>query len=236
MSKRVLIKLSGEAISGDRGVFDPSVASLVCENIKKLMSLGIGVSLVIGGGNIVRGRDFKKTLPPSIIDCKVIDSAGMLATVINGLFLKGILLSLGIDSVIVSPLDLPFDIKKLSTEEIDSNLNLGKVVIFVGGSGLPCFSTDTISVIAAIMSSSDVVLKATKTDGVYDKDPKIFPDAEFIQSITHQKAIDKNLQIFDQTALVLARDHSMPIIVFSMNESNCFVRVLNKKIKYSEIS
>lgn len=189
--------------------------------------MGIGVSVVVGGGNIVRGRSCMG------IDREDADSMGMLATTINGIALHAYLTKIGIDSVLMSNLQLPFGIENSNFRQIQQNIIYGKTLIFVGGAGQPYFSTDTISVINAITTRADIMLKATKTDGIYDKDPKQFEDAKHIPELTHKKALELGVKIMDQTAFAIAMENNIPIMVFSISENNCFVRAIQGDIKHS---
>ena len=231
--KRVLIKLSGESISSHTGEkFDFSILDKLCNNMLNVFNSGINISLVVGGGNIIRGRDFQNN---KSIKRETADSIGMLSTVINGIIFREALYQRGIDCIIVSPLDLPFNINKLNPFIINDLCNQNKIIIFVGGLGLPYFSTDTTAVVGAVLSQCDAILKATKTDGIYDKDPNKYPDAKYLNNITYDYALENNLQIMDDSAFLLAKQHQLPIYVFSLSEKNCFIRALNGNIKKSII-
>jgi uridylate kinase len=229
--RRVVLKLSGEVIPDLKACSFPLLMR-ICSDIKALCSAGVSVSIVIGGGNIIRGRDFGK----GVVDKRTSDSAGMLSSAINGLILKDFLAKAGVKSVILSTLDLPFGIKKLDFNSIEQSFERGLAAILVGGLGLPGFSTDTFSVVASIISKSELILKATKTDGVYSSNPSIDKNAEFLPIISHQEFLDRKLQIIDQSAVLLARDNSISIYVFSMNEENCFLNALDGKMKLSTIA
>jgi uridylate kinase len=220
--KRVLIKISGESLSSDF-----INVSRICNDVKNLIDEEVAVSIVIGGGNIVRGRSLNK------FQRETVDSMGMLATSINGLALQDEFRKIGVNSVILSQINLPFGIENSNPINIQKHIENNTVIIFVGGAGISYFSTDTIAVINAIITRSDVLLKATKTDGIYDRDPEKFPEATHIERISHVEAIEKNLQIMDHTAFSIAMEHNLPIIVFSINEPNCFVRGINGNIKRS---
>ncbi len=224
---RVLIKISGEALSSSNNIFDSNKILSICNDIKNIIDIGIEVSIVIGGGNIIRGRSFSE------IAREEVDSMGMIATSINGIALRNYLLKIGLESVVVSSFPLPFGIEDSNFQSIHKHIKDKKIVIFVGGAGQPYFSTDTISIINAITTRSDILLKSTKIDGIYDKDPLKFSDAEYLPKITHKEAIERNIKVMDQTAFSIAMDHDMPIMVFSIKESDCFVKAINKSIKYS---
>jgi uridylate kinase len=227
-----LIKISGETLSGADGKFGLNEIATVCDNVKNVIDSGIKVCLVIGGGNIVRGRDFQKS---DLIASETADSIGMLSTVMNGIFMRDALRARGLYVEAVSALRLPFGILPNDVFTVRELASRGAVIIFCGGVGLPYFSTDTVAVIAASMARCDALLKATKTDGIYDADPKIFDDAKHIPELTHSEAIQRNLQVMDQTAFVLASQRKLPIYVFAVNEPNCFMRAINGELKLSVV-
>lgn len=241
--KRVLIKISGEFFlptenknqneTSNSAKFDTLKLNKLCNDIVSILNTGTNISLVIGGGNIIRGRDFNNN---ELISRETADSIGMLSTVINGIIVRDILKKQNIDVEIVSLLDLPFDIKKLNPFTLNELVEQNKLIIFVGGLGLPYFSTDTISVVGASLSHCDVILKATKTDGVYDKDPKLHSDAKHLDNITYDYALQNNLQIMDDTAFSLAKQLNLPIYIFSLFEDNCFIKALNKSIRISIVN
>ena len=231
---RVLLKISGETLSGNsNNVFEISSALAVAQDIKNVLDAKIDVSIVVGGGNIVRGRSF---LNSEHIMRETADSVGMLSTVINGLLLKNVLSSIGLDAVVVSYLNLPFGIQSANHDAILKYIDEKKIIIFVGGLGIPYFSTDTSATINAILSKCDIILKATKTDGIYDKDPKKYKNSQHIAKITYDEAISANIHIMDQAAFAMAKEHKLPILVFSMHEKNCFFKALNGDIKHSLVS
>ena len=215
------------------GAFDPDFIDTICRNIKNVMEDSVKVSIVVGGGNIIRGKTLVKS---GCVDRITADSMGMMATVMNGLIMQRMLFNIGVDSYILSPFSLPFGIKNIKAESFFEDNDPKRVAIFVGGTGYPYFSTDTSSVLNAVLSRSDVVLKATKTDGIYDKDPAIFEDAVFIPEISYKKALELNLKIMDTTAFSMAMEHNIRIIVFSIFEKNCFKRALRSEIKSSVVS
>lgn len=228
MSAKILVKISGEALAGDQCQFDRSNALRICKDIKTLTEHGVFVNMVVGGGNIVRGR----TLKNSGVRKTTADNMGMTATVINGLFIQDVLDQIGITCFLHSSLCLPFGIQKTNQWNLHRQ-KINEVNLFVGGSGVPYFSTDTMSVVAAIMTNSDVIFKATKTDGIYDKDPNKHQDAQHYPKISFDEAIEKNLKVMDQTAFSLAKEHRVPIKIFSIKENNCFELAFNNNIKLS---
>ncbi|MDR1233541.1 MAG: UMP kinase [Holosporales bacterium] len=230
---RVLIKISGEAMfgAGSSG-FDLDVVSNTCQNIKNVIDAGIGVSLVVGGGNFVRGRDWNDN---EMVRPETVDAMGMLSTVINGILIRDVLQSKGVPAQMVSNLPLPFDVENNNSFTIRRIVQNGQVVIFVGGIGIPYFSTDTVSVVGALMSSCDVILKATQTDGVYDRDPKIHRDAVHLPEVTYADAISQRLGFMDETAILLASKKGIPIYVFSHREPNCLLMALKHEIRLSVV-
>ena len=233
MFKRVLIKLSGEFFSSETEKFDLKKLNEICCNLQNILKLGTNISLVIGGGNIIRGRDFQNN---NLIQRETADSVGMLSTVMNSMILRDALQRNNITSTIVSPLDLSFEIKKLSSFIIHDLIKSNQLIIFAGGLGIPYFSTDTATVVGAALSNCDAIFKATKTDGVYNKDPFKFKDAEFLPQLTYDYAIQHKLQIMDDTAFLLARQKKIPIYVFSANAPNCFVNIIKQQLKHSVIN
>ncbi len=229
--KRVLIKISGELFSLNGSNNEP--INQICTNILNVISSGIDVSIVVGGGNIIRGNRFQNN---NSIRRETADSIGMLATVMNGIILRDNLLNRGVDCAIVSALDLPFNIRKLNSFVIEELISQHRTIIIVGGLGVPYFSTDTVSVVGATLSRCDAILKASNTDGIYDKDPHKHADAVFLEKITYEFAIQHNLQVMDETAFLLARNLNKPIYVFSSTEPNCFIRAINNEIKCSIVS
>lgn len=235
--KRVLIKISGEMFSKKLSTSkEPcNIISMlaIAEKIQNVINLGIGVSIVVGGGNIVRGSVFSNC---NNIIRETADSAGMLATVINGLLLNDVLQSVGIDSVVVSNIYFPFDIHKANISSILKYIDEKKVIIFVGGTGISYFSTDTAAVTNAILSRCDIILKATKTDGIYNQDPKKYPNAKHISQISYTDARNLGIDIMESAAFALAQKNNISILVFSMDEPDCFARAIHKKIKHSLVS
>lgn len=229
--KRVLIKISGEifSLNGQNN----EQFTKTCDSIIDIISSKIDVSIVVGGGNIIRGNKIKSN---NFIRRETADSIGMLATVMNGIMLRECLINRGVDCVIVSAFDLPFNIKKFNPFVIDELIAQHKTIIIVGGLGIPYFSTDTVSVVGASLSRCDAILKASNTDGIYDKDPHKYADATFLKKITYEFAIQHNLQVMDETAFLLARKLNKPIYVFSSSEPNCFTRAIKNEIKCSIVS
>jgi uridylate kinase len=232
--KRVLIKISGEVLTKEKSdVYGNDKFTGLCHAIKSVVEAGIGVSAIIGGGNLIRGVEYDSN---TWIRRETADSIGMLATAMNSILLREFLVSLGLDIAIVSSLSLPFDVEANDIYTVRRLVAEDKIVVFACGVGLPYFSTDTMAVVAASMSDCDALLKATKTDGIYDKDPKKYADATYIPELTYNEAIQKNLKIMDAQAFALAEQRDLPIHVFSMYEPNCFVRSIRNELKQSVVS
>lgn len=224
--KRIILKLSGEVLrnpeNGDP--ICPEIMRLVCEDIKELHEQGTEVGVVLGGGNIFRGLAGAENYG---VDRTTGDSMGMLATVINGLALMDCLEKLGVQvrvqtAIPMDKLAEPF-IQRRATRHLEKE----RVVIFVAGTGNPYFSTDTTAALRGSEIHAEVILKATKVDGVYDKDPEKFPDAQKYDEISYMEALEKRLNIMDATAFSLCMDNKIPILVFSMKEPGSILRAVN---------
>ena len=213
--KRILLKLSGEALMGEKqhGI-DPNRLTQYAEDIKKVVNEGIEVAVVIGGGNIFRGVEAEA----SGIDRVQGDYMGMLATVINAMALQSMFEKQGMYTRLMSGLKMEQVCEPFIRRRAIRHLEKGRVVIFGAGIGNPYFTTDSTASLRAIEIEADVVLKGTRVDGVYSEDPEKNPDAERYSKITFQEAYEKNLNIMDMTAFTLCQENNLPIIVFDMNE------------------
>ena len=220
--KRILLKLSGEALAGDKkqGFDEPTVRAVALQ-VKQLVDDGVQVGIVIGGGNFWRGRTSEN------IDRTKADQIGMLATVMNCIYVSEIFRSVGMMTNILTPFEIGSFTKLFSKDRANKYFEKGMVVFFAGGTGHPYFSTDTGVVLRAIEVEADVILLAKAVDGVYDADPRTCPDAKKYDEVTIQEVIDKNLQVMDMTASILARDNKMPMWVFGLNEENSIVNTMN---------
>lgn len=219
--KRILLKLSGEALAGDKKTgFDEETVRGVAVQVKELMDDGLQVGIVIGGGNFWRGRSSEN------IDRTKADQIGMLATVMNCIYVSEIFRSVGMKTGILTPFECGTFTKLFSKDRADKYLNRGMVVFFAGGTGHPYFSTDTGAVLRAIEVEADVILLAKSIDGVYDADPAKVADARKYDQISIDEVIEKNLQVMDMTASILARDNKMPMWVFGLNEKNSIVNTV----------
>ncbi len=226
--KRILLKLSGEALLGGQssGV-DPAVADFIADEIKSLDDLKIQVAIVIGGGNIFRGIEASA----KGMDRTTADYMGMLATVINSLALQGALEKRGIPTRVQSSIEMREIAEPFIQRRALSHLEKGRIVIFAGGTGNPFFSTDTAAALRAMEIRADVIMKATKVDGVYDADPVKNKTAIMFNNISYIDVLTKNLKVMDSTAITLCRDNSLPIIVFNMQrKGNIRGVVCGKKI------
>lgn len=223
--KRILLKLSGEALAGDKKTgFDEPTVTKVALQVKKVLEQGVQVGIVIGGGNFWRGRTSEK------IDRTKADQIGMLATVMNCIYVSEIFRTVGIDTNVYTPFACGSMTKLFSKDDALNDLNQNKVVFFAGGIGHPYFSTDMATVLRAIEIEADVVLAARAVDGVYDSDPKTNPNAKKYDRISVKEIVDKKLGIMDLAAAVLSMDNKMPMIIFGLNEEDSIVHTVNNQI------
>ena len=216
--KRVVLKLSGEALreKGSRDNISPQIVQQIASQIAEVKSMGIELAIVIGGGNIWRGL----SAAHRGMNRATADYMGMLATVINGLALMTALEDLGITVRVQTAIEMNNVAEPFILRRATRHLELGHVVIFVAGTGIPFFSTDTTAALRANEVGAEVILKATKVDGIYDRDPVLHPDAVRYEHITYGEALAKRLQVMDSTAFSLCMDNRMPIIVFDMNKAD----------------
>ncbi|ASS38788.1 UMP kinase [Fusobacterium sp. oral taxon 203] len=216
--KKILLKLSGEALMGDQefGISSDVITSYA-KQIKEIVDLGVEVSIVIGGGNIFRGISGAA----QGVDRVTADHMGMLATVINSLALQNSIEKLGIPTRVQTAIEMPKVAEPFIKRRAQRHLEKGRVVIFGAGTGNPYFTTDTAAALRAIEMETDVVIKATKVDGIYDKDPVKYPDAKKYETVTYNEVLAKDLKVMDATAISLCRENKLPIIVFnSLIEGN----------------
>ena len=229
--KRVLLKLSGEALAGDKhhGFDEPTVTE-VAKQVKKLVDDGIEVGIVIGGGNFWRGRT------SNTIDRTKADQIGMLATIMNCIYVSEIFRSVGMKTNILTPFECGSFTKLFSKDRANKYFEKGMVVFFAGGTGHPYFSTDTGVVLRAIEVDAEVILLAKSIDAVYDADPAKNPDAKRYDVVSIHEVIEKNLQVVDMTASILARDNKMPMWVFGLNEENSIVNTVKGTFKGTKVT
>ena len=213
--KRVLIKLSGEALAGDKGFgLDYPTVLDICKNIKDAYDLGAEIAIVVGGGNFWRGRssgDMERTRA---------DQIGMLATVMNALSVADALEHLGVEVRVQAALQMQQVAEPYIRNRATRHLEKGRVVIFACGTGNPFFSTDTAAALRAAEINADIIFKATMVDGVYDKDPKKYPDAVKYDTLTFTQVLTDQLNVMDMTAATMCRDNKLPILVFDMADGN----------------
>ena len=220
--KRILLKLSGEALAGaaKRG-FDEETVIAVARQIRTIAEEGTQVGIVIGGGNFWRGRSSEN------IDRTKADQIGMLATVMNCIYVSEIFRSVGMKTQILTPFACGAFTKLFSKDRVNKYFEKGIVSFFAGGTGHPYFSTDTATVLRAIEIEADVILLAKSIDGVYDSDPKTNPDAKRYDEVSIQEVIDKQLAVVDLTASILSMENKMPMYVFGLNEENSIVKAIS---------
>ena len=223
--KRVLLKLSGEALAGEKRTgFDEATVTEVAKQVKVLADEGVEIGVVIGGGNFWRGRSSET------IDRTKADQIGMLATVMNCIYVSEIFRSVGMKTEILTPFVCGAFKKLFSKDEANECFAQGKVVFFAGGTGHPYFSTDTTTVLRAIEIEAETILLAKAVDGVYDSDPKTNPEAKKYESVHIQEVIDKKLAVVDLTASILCMENKMPMLVFGLNEENSIVKAARGEI------
>lgn len=229
--QRILLKLSGEALAGDRKTgFDEETVKGVALQVKQLVDRGMQVGIVTGGGNFWRGRTSEN------IDRTKADQIGMLATVMNCIYVSEIFRSTGMRTAVLTPFECGSFTKLFSKDRANKYFNAGMVVFFAGGTGHPYFSTDTGVVLRAIEVEAEVILLAKSIDGVYDSDPRVNPDARKYDEVSIDEVIAKNLQVVDMTASILARDNKMPMWVFGLNEENSIVNTVNGKFSGTRVT
>ena len=218
--KRILLKLSGEALAGDKKVgIDDDVVNKITGKIKEVSDLGVEVAIVVGGGNFWRGRSSEK------MDRVTADHMGMLATLMNSLALSDALEQHGAVTRVLSAVDVRQMAEPYIRKRAVRHLEKGRIVIFACGTGNPYFSTDTGAALRATEIGADIMLKATMVDGVYDKDPNKYPDAVRYEKVTHDEVLSSNLKVMDATAAALCRDNHTKILVFSMKDPANIVRI-----------
>ena len=211
---RVLLKLSGEALAGEQGFgIAPPVVDRLTNEVKVLYEMGVSIAVVIGGGNIMRGTQASA----QGMDRVSADYMGMLATVINALAMQDLLERKGVVTRVMTAIRMEAVAEPYIRRRALRHLEKGRVVIFAGGTGNPYFSTDTAAVLRAIEVHADVLIKATKVEGMYTADPETDPDADFIPAISYHEVISRDLRVMDTTAITLCRDNAVPIIVLNIN-------------------
>lgn len=220
--KRVLIKLSGEALAGeDKFGVNPEMTAKTAAQIKEIHNQGVQIAIVVGGGNFFRGRTGKN------IDRATADYMGMLATVMNALALQDSLLSIGCDAKVMTAIEIRDMAEGYSRRKALDYLDDNKVVIFGGGTGSPFFSTDTTAALRAAEMNAEVILLAKNIDAVYSEDPNVNPDAERYEELTYMDIVEKELRVMDLTAATLCKDNDIQLYVFAMAEEGNLMKVIN---------
>lgn len=229
--QRIVLKLSGEALAGEKKTgFDEATVTAVAKQVKEIVDSGIQVGIVIGGGNFWRGRTSET------IDRTKADQIGMLATVMNCIYVSEIFRFVGMETEVFTPFVCSSFTELFSKDKAVKALEAGKVVFFAGGTGHPYFSTDTGVVLRAIEVEAEVILLAKAIDGVYNDDPRVNPTAVKYDEVSIDEVIAKNLQVMDMTASILARDNKMPMWVFGLNEENSIVNTLKGKFNGTKVT
>jgi len=221
--RRVLLKLSGESLAGERGFgIDFGVLTRLAEELRGVHALGASLGLVLGGGNIVRGTQASQ----QGMDRVSADYMGMLATVINALAMQDILERTGIETRVMTAIRMEELAEPYIRRRAQRHLEKGRIVLFAGGTGNPYFSTDTAAVLRALEIEADVLIKATNVDGVYSADPKLDPKAEFLPELSFQDALVRGLRVMDANAFGLCKENQLPIVVMNVNQDGAIARVL----------
>lgn len=221
--KRVILKLSGEALAGDKKGYDEQIVLGIAQQVKTLAEKGIEIGIVIGGGNYWRGRTSKN------IDRTKADQIGMLATVMNCIYVSEIFRSTGLATEIFTPFQVGSMTKLFSKDAANECFKKGMVIFFAGGTGHPYFSTDTGVALRAIELEADAILLAKAIDGVYDSDPKLNPAAKKYSHLTIDEVVEKKLAVIDMTASVMCMENKVPLMVFGLDEENSIVNALSGK-------
>lgn len=233
VKKRVLVKFSGEALAGEKGHgVDSDILKFIANEIRILVENGIEVGLVVGGGNMIRGVDLNKK---SLIKRTSADYMGMLATVINGVALQEALESMGLSVRLQSALEIKQVCETFIVRRAIRHLEKGRIVIFAAGTGNPFFTTDTAATLRAIEINAQMIIKATKVDGIYSKDPNIFEDAVKLDRLSYEMAMDKDIKVMDDTAITLAKDNNLPIVVCNMFKENNLLNIISGDSKECSI-
>lgn len=230
--KKIMLKLSGEGLAGDKKIgTDAAIVQKLAREIKAVHDLGVQICLVIGGGNIFRGAKDGG----AFMDRSVADQIGMLATVMNALTMKSALESLGCPAKVFSGLNMPQVCEPYSFREAQRTLKENTVALFACGTGSPYFTTDSGAVLRAVEMHCDVVMKATQVDGVYDSDPRYNKEAKRYDNIGYDEVLEKQLNVMDMTAIALARDNQMPIMVFAQKGDDAVLKAVCGEAKYTLI-
>jgi uridylate kinase len=233
MAKRVLVKFSGEALATEGGFgIDTDILKFISSEIKELRDNGIEVGIVIGGGNFIRGVTAAKD---GLIKRTSGDYMGMLATVINAVAVQEALEHIGLDVRVMSAMKIQEVAEPFIVRRATRHLEKGRVVVFASGTGNPFFTTDTAATLRAIEIGAELIIKATKVDGVYDKDPHKFPDAKKLTQLTYEEALKDNIKVMDDTSIALAKDNAIPIVVCDMNIKGNLAKIVGGDMSHCSI-
>ena len=221
--QRILLKLSGETLGGTKGFgFDYEVVQTIAENISKVHDLGVAVGVVVGGGNIFRGARAAEGHSGRVAG----EHMGMMATVINSICLQEVLEQRGVNTRVMSAIDIRAVAEPYIKRRADRHLDKSRVVIFAAGTGNPFFTTDTAAVLRASEINAEIVIKATKTDGVYDKDPMLHADAVRYEQLDYAEVLKRNLKVMDSTAIAFCKDNDLPIMVLDINAPGSILKAV----------
>ena len=232
MFKNIMLKISGESLAGDNEQgFDFDILNDLSQNIKILADKKIKISIVLGGGNFIRGSSFSN----GVVDRVTSDYMGMLGTVMNSLALQSNLEKIGVPSRVMTAISINRVAEPYIKNKATKHLQKDRVVIFASGTGNPFFSTDTAAVLRASEMKSDIILKGTKVDGIYDKDPMTSDNAKKIAQISYADYLSQDIKVMDATAISLAKDRGLPIIIFSIMNSSNIIDIIDGKGSYSII-
>lgn len=221
---RIMLKLSGEALAGEKKTgFDEATVLAIAEQVKKVSALGKEIGIVIGGGNFWRGRSSEN------MDRTKADQIGMLATIMNCIYVSEMFRSVGLSTEILTPFACGSMTKLFSKDLANECFKQGKIVFFAGGTGHPYFSTDTGIVLRAIEMEADAILLAKAIDGVYDSDPKLNPNAKKFDTLSIQEVVDRKLGVIDMTASVMCMENKMPLMIFGLNEKDSILNAMTGK-------
>ena len=219
--KRVLLKLSGEALAGKKGTgVDVETVGAICDKVKEVVEMGVQVAIVVGGGNFWRGRNGHQ------MERTTADYMGMLATAMNGLALQDALEARGIYTRVQTAIEMREIAEPFIQRKAEKHLNKGRVVVFACGTGHPYFTTDTAAVLRATEINADVILLGKAVDAVYDEDPKINPNAKKYDEVSYMEVLEKDLKVMDSTATAMCRDNHMPLLVFGIEDPENIVRAV----------
>ncbi|MGW8169272.1 MAG: UMP kinase [Sulfurovaceae bacterium] len=233
MIKRILVKFSGEALAGENGYgIDTQILNYIASEIKELVDNGVEVGIVVGGGNIIRGVS---AAADGIIKRTSGDYMGMLATVINGVAIQEALEHIGLDARLQSAIEMHEIGESFIVRRARRHLEKGRVVIFAGGTGNPYFTTDTAATLRASEIEAEVLIKATKVDGVYDKDPNKFNDAVKLDTLSYDEALNDHIRVMDDTAIALAKENGLPILVCNMFQKGNLLAIAKGDMSHCSI-